>query len=147
MDYNCATIGNGEQMCVQNDYGTLCSEAAHCNSLVCLSAIGVLGQCSYTCHDLNDCPTGTACGTITAMNQYGQDVNMRVCTPIGESCFQSDLGINDCLSQLCYTGETGVGGGYCTTFCFESETPACPTGFECRPAVEGGYTFCLAPGE
>ena len=147
MNYNCATIGNGEQMCVQNDYGTLCSEAAHCNSLVCLSAIGVLGQCSYTCNELNDCPAGTACGTITAMDQYGQDVNMRVCTPIGETCFQSDMGINDCLSQLCYAGETGVGGGYCTTFCFENETPACPSGFECRPAVEGGYTFCLAPLE
>ena len=134
-------------MCVQNDYGTLCSQAEHCNAQVCLSAIGVLGQCTYGCSDINECPAGSACGMITAMDQFGQDVNLRVCTPIGESCFQTDMGINDCLSQLCYTGTAGTGGGYCTTFCFENEEPACPTGYECRTVVEGGYTFCLAPEE
>ena len=142
--YFCSQVADAGKVCLQNDYGTMCTEATHCNGQICLNAIGQIGgKCSYRCHDIHDCPTGTTCGAISAMDQFGNDVTVRVCTPIGESCFRMDNGLNDCLSQICYTGSEGAGGGYCTTFCFESEDPPCPQDFVCRTLVEDGYTFCI----
>lgn len=139
-DWFCTPVADGGgtvNICAPSDFERACVSADRCLGGVCLRVPSASG-CSWQCGDSSDCPPGTGCGEVP----FAGGSVLRVCTPIGDTCFFP----NDCLSQTCLTDGPGTA-GYCSTFC-NPRTPApCPSGWTCSaPDLANPDVFvCVLP--
>jgi MYXO-CTERM domain-containing protein len=113
--------------------GARCHYADHCASGgTCIESLGapLVRYCSKACTAASDCPAGMGC-------LLGPD-GARMCRypralpdVLGNYCRNE----SDCETRTCL-GVASTTTRFCAVACNPAESPACPTGFACRPSAD-----------
>ena len=105
---------------------------------VCLNGFNQdAGYCTCTCSAVTDCPAGFGCSRI---GDTGDPTRPGVCIPFaGETCPESDNGIEQCLSTTCLVDEDDVALNICTSFCLGAND--CPGDYDCVSV--GDASVCI----
>lgn len=105
---------------------------------VCLNGFNqTAGYCTCTCSVAADCPSGFGCSRI---GDTGDPTRPGVCIPFaGETCPESDRGVEQCLSTTCLVDEDDITLNICTSFCLRADD--CPADYDCVSV--GDASVCI----
>jgi len=150
--YGCQDAGGGTRVCISAEQP--CSRASDCTTNICVGMAGGFQGCTSRCTSDSDCPRRMLIndgGILFQLPPYRCQVveGERICVPP----FQAIGG--DLLGSVALGGSCGSGpaplcrSGVCdsdTNTCVQGCTPTggCPSGFACRPWVDGTdiYLVC-----
>jgi hypothetical protein len=130
-EFFCYDAGVSGYLCAYSDYRDSCELAEDCLGQICLKGLGTTG-CSWQCRTTADCPPNSACGPVFFDDGEGGLFALNSCAPVGTTCeVDVGTGLNNCLSGLCLTPDTG-GAGFCSMICQSADPNACPFGYACE---------------
>ncbi len=140
-DFHCMNSVDG-LLCVASDYGDACENATNCAGGRCIKGRGT-SSCTFECTSGSQCPAGSGCGSVAIIYNDGSSEFVDVCAPVGNNCTVDDLGFTDCLSGTCITDGADDPDGFCSLFCNQADSTACPSGFRCAVVEEGVPAVCV----
>lgn len=140
-EYHCMAGVDGS-LCVASDYGNVCENATNCVGGRCIKGWGT-SSCTFECTSGSQCPAGSGCGTVTIIYSDESTEDVVVCAPVGTNCTVDDLGFTDCVSGMCITDGVDDPTGFCSLWCNQADSTACPAGFRCAVVEDGVPAVCV----